>query len=89
MTENAHPTSTAWPSRWRAPRHGQRDRAGSCEPGTERDSYEVDPAVDQHFVPADEVQERGRNDSGERGEREHRDAPVSHLVCVSARDGRA
>ena len=86
MTENAHPTSTACPSRWRAPATVSATRARSRDAGAQRDSGEVDPAVDQHLVATDEVEERCGGDGGERGEREDRNAPVSHLVCVSARN---
>jgi hypothetical protein len=64
---------------------GQRDRRDGGDSGADRDGAEVDPASDEHLVATDEVQERGRNDSRERCEREHRDATSAHLVCVSAR----
>ena len=62
----------------------QGDRRHGCDAGAHGDSGEMDPPVDQDLVPADEVEERGGGDGCERGEREDRNVPVSHLVCVSA-----
>ncbi len=63
----------------------QGDRRHGCDAGADGNSAEMDPPADQHLVPADEVEKRGGDYGCERGEREDRNVPVSHLVCVSAR----
>jgi len=48
------------------PRDGQRDRGRGCDPRSEGDAREVDPAADEDLLAADEVEQGGRNDRHER-----------------------
>ena len=72
MTEKAPPTRTACPSRWRAPTTSRATAAAVAGRRRLHDP-EVDAAAEKVLFPADEVQDRGRDDA---------------TIAASARTGR-